>query len=49
MLDLMMGHGEDSGHCLSKQQNRFSKSKTGIFEQFTDLSALVIKPHSFGK
>ena len=37
----------DSGHCLSKQQNKCSKSKTELFEQFIDHSASVIKPHSF--
>jgi len=47
MLDVMMRHGVDSGHCLSKQQNKCSKSKTEFFEQFIDLSASAIKPHSF--
>jgi len=47
MLDLIMGHGIGSGHCLSKQQNKCSKSKTEFFEQFIDLPALVMKPHSF--
>jgi len=47
MLDLIMGHGVDSAHCLSKQQNKCSKSKTEFFKQFIDLFASVIKPHSF--
>jgi len=44
-----MGHamGVDSGHCLSKQQNKCSMSITEVFEQFIDHSAPVIKPHSF--
>jgi len=49
MLDLMMGHGGDSGHCLSKQQNKCGKSKTEFLEQFIDLSVSVIKPHSFSQ
>ena len=49
MLDFMMRHGVDSGHCLSKQQNKCNMSETEFFEQFIDLSASVIKPHSFGK
>jgi len=47
MLDLIMGHGVKSGHCLSKQQNKCSKSKTKFLEQFIDRFAPVIKPHSF--
>jgi len=39
--------GVDSGHCLSKQQNKCSKPKTEFLEQFIDHSAPVIKPHSF--
>jgi len=30
MLDLIMGYGVKSGHCLSKQQNKCSKSKTNF-------------------
>jgi len=30
MLDLIMGHEVESGHWLSKQQNKCSKSKTKI-------------------
>jgi len=41
-----MGHGVESGHCLSKQQNKCGKSKTKFFEQFIDRFAPVIKPHS---
>jgi len=44
-----MGHGAGSGNCQSKQQNKGSKSKMDFFEYFTDLSASVIKPHSFSK
>jgi len=47
MLDLIIGNGVESGHCLSKQQNNCSKSKIKIFEQFIDRFAPVIKPHSF--
>jgi len=47
MLDLIMGHGVESGHCLSKQQDKCSKSKTKFFEQFIDRFVPVIKPHSF--
>jgi len=39
MLELMMGHGVDSGHCLSQQQNKCSKSKA------TFLSSSLISPH----
>jgi len=28
MLDLIMGHEVESGHCLSKQQNKCRKPKT---------------------
>jgi len=42
----MVGHGVDFGHCLSKQPNKCSKSKTEFFEQFNEHSAPVIKPHS---
>jgi len=45
MLDLMMGHREDSGHCQREQQNTCSKPKTEFFELFNDLSASVIKSH----
>jgi len=44
-----MGHGVDSGNYQSKQQNKGSKSKMECLEQFIDLSASVIKPHSFSK
>jgi len=39
----------DSGHSLSKQQNKCGRSKTEFLEQFIDLSVSVIKPHSFSK
>jgi len=47
MLDLMMGMGIDSGHCLSKQHNKCSKYKMEFSEQIIDLSAPLIAPHSF--
>jgi len=31
----------DSGHCLSKQQNKCGKPKTEFLEQFIDLSVLL--------
>ena len=37
----------NSGHCLSKQQNKCSKPNTQFFEQFIDHFAPVTKPHSF--
>jgi len=47
MLDIILGHSAESGHFLTKQQNKCSKSKTKFFEQFIDRFAPVIKPHSF--
>jgi len=41
--------GIDSGHSLSKQQNKCGMSKKEFLEQFIDLAVSVIKPHSFGK
>jgi len=41
--------GVDSGHCLSKQENRFSKPKTEFFEQLIHLCASMTKPHLFSK
>jgi len=47
MLDLMVGHGVVSEHCLTEQQSKCSKSKTEFFEQLIDFSASVINLHSF--
>ena len=35
--------GIDSGHCLSKQQNKCGKSKTEFREQLIDLSVSITK------
>jgi len=41
MLDLMMGHGVDSGKCLGKQQNKCSKFKMKF------LNSLLIYPRQW--
>jgi len=43
----MMGHGDRFRELPEVATNKCSKSERELFEQIIDLSASVIKPHSF--